>query len=171
MRRKGMALIAALLLLCGMAACDEEPGALSEQDLSLAIGAAAYNLRQDAGPLLDSLGERQDFTQRISCLYVGMDKSFVYPGIRIDTVPAGEEGRDVIEMIALTDATYSTTRGVRVGDTLEAVREAYGEPHADDGYYMMYYLSGDASDLASPRIEFQVEGGAVVAVFLLSPSY
>lgn len=98
--------VAVLLMLCVVAACGSPApaaptGAFSEKDLGVEIGGKVYYLREDSAALLAALGDGFEYSEMVSCVYDGKDKTYTYPGITVNTVPVG--GKDVIEMITLTD--------------------------------------------------------------------
>lgn len=163
--------IAVLLMLCIVAACGGSPapaaptGAFSEKDLGVEIGGKVYYLREDSAALLAALGDGFEYSEMVSCVYDGKDKTYTYPGI---TVPVG--GKDVIEMITLTDGTYATLRGAKVGDALSSVTELYGADYFDDGY-LTYSITNDPEDIEAERIQFEPLGDAVGTIYIYSPSY
>jgi hypothetical protein len=144
------------------------PAALSESDLEFTLNGAAYKLKTDIKPLLDALGSGYELTAAVSCLYVGEDKTYAYPDVSISTFPQGDS--DIIDEIDLLTDKYATSRGVRVGDTLERVKAAYGENCSDDGYIVTYTLNGDPKDLASPQVYFEITDGKVTTIGLYSAS-
>ena len=118
--------------------------------------------------MLAALGDGFEYSEMVSCVYDGKDKTYTYPGITVNTVPVG--GKDVIEMITLTDGTYATLRGAKVGDALSSVTELYGADYFDDGYHT-YSISNDPEDIQSERIQFEPLGDAVGTIYIYSPSY
>lgn len=155
----------------GVAAADAPAapsGALTEDELGIEVDGAVYLLRTDSAAILAALGDDCCYSEQVSCVYEGEDKLYEYDGLDISTVPV--DGADVIEMFTLYDAAYSTLRGVRVGDTLESARAAYGENYFDDGY-LTYSLTADPADIHSPRIQFEYEDGTITAIYIYSPSY
>lgn len=166
--------IAVLLMLCIVAACGGSPapaaptGAFSEKDLGVEIGGKVYYLREDSAALLAALGDGFEYSEMVSCVYDGKDKTYTYPGITANTVPVG--GKDVIEMITLTDGTYATLRGAKVGDALSSVTELYGADYFDDGYHT-YSITNDPEDIEAERIQFEPLGDAVGTIYIYSPSY
>ena len=157
--------VAVLLMLCIVAACGGSPapaaptGAFSEKDLGVEIGGKVYYLREDSAALLAALGDGFEYSEMVSC---------VYDGITVNTVPVG--GKDVIEMITLTDGTYATLRGAKVGDALSSVTELYGADYFDDGY-LTYSITNDPEDIEAERIQFEPLGDAVGTIYIYSPSY
>ena len=141
---------------------------LPEKDLGVEIGGKVYYLREDSAALLAALGDGFEYSEMVSCVYDGKDKTYTYPGITVNTVPVG--GKDVIEMITLTDGTYATLRGAKVGDALSSVTELYGADYFDDGY-LTYSITNDPEDIEAERIQFEPLGDAVGTIYIYSPSY
>lgn len=166
--------LAVLLMLLIVAACGGKPaataptGAFSEKDLGVAVGGKTYYLREDSAPLLAALGNGYEYSEMVSCVYDGKDKTYSYPGITVNTVPVN--GKDVIEMITLTDSTYTTLRGAKVGDKTATLVTLYGEDYFDDGY-ITYSLTNDPVDIQAERIQFEPAGDAVGKIYIYSPSY
>lgn len=165
-------LLIAFIMICAMLLCScsgsSAEGAFSEDDLGLAIGGTTYYLREDSAPVIEALGSDYEYSEMVSCVYDGKDKTFIYPGVTINTVPV--DGKDIIEMITLTDSTYATLRGCKVGDTRDSVISAYGEEYFDDGY-INYTLTNDPADIQAERIQFEMNGNTVSAIYIYSPSY
>lgn len=156
------------LLLCACSGGSSADGAFSEDDLGLAIGEETYYLREDSAALIEALGSDYEYSEMVSCVYDGKDKTFVYPGLTVNTVPV--DGKDIIEMFTLTDGTYATLRGCKVGDSRDSVISAYGEEYFDDGY-INYTLTNDPADIQAERIQFEMSGDTVSAIYIYSPSY
>ena len=156
------------LLLAACSSAGAPTGAFGENDLGLEVNGKTYYLREDSAELVAALGDGYSYSEVVSCVYDGKDKTFEYPGVKIATVPV--DGKDVIEVMTLTDGTYSTLRGAKVGDKLDSVKAAYGDGWFDDGY-LTYSISGDESDIHSERIQFEYSGDTVSRIFIYSPSY
>ena len=165
--------LAVLMMLCLLTACaggkDAAPtGAFSQKDLGVSIGGKVYYLREDSAPVLKALGDDYEYSEMVSCVYDGKDKTYIYPGIIVNTVPVG--GKDIIEMFTLTDATYTTLRGAKVGDAVSSLAGLYGEDYFDDGY-ITYSLTNDPVDIQAERIQFEPTGDVVGTIYIYSPSY
>ena len=101
-------LIAAIALCLIMAACspsgtnnaDALTGAFTDKDLGIAIDGKTYYLREDSAALIAALGDGYEYSEMVSCVYDGKDKTFAYDGVTVSTVPV--DGKDVTEMITLT---------------------------------------------------------------------
>jgi len=167
-------LMAFALVGCGAAGEAGAPkmevlsGAFSEKDLGIEIDGKTYYLREDSAPLLKALGDGYEYSEVVSCVYDGKDKTFEYKDIIVNTVPV--DGKDVIEMITITGDGYITLRGITVGDSLINVKKAYGEAYFDDGY-LTYSLTNDPQDIQAERIQFEYSEDTVSTVYIYSPSY
>lgn len=153
---------------CGGTQTKTPTGAFSKDDLGFAPDGSTYYLREDSAALLKALGSDCEYSEIVSCVYDGKDKTYEYAGVTVGTVPV--DGADVTECITLTDGTYSTLRGAKVGDTVDSVKALYGDGWFDDGY-LTYSLSGDAGDIHSERIQFEYSDNTVTRIFIYSPSY
>jgi len=164
--------MAAAILGCG--AADPTPvmevltGAFSDKDLGIGIEGKTYYLREDSEDLLAALGKNYDYSEVVSCVYDGKDKTFEYKDIIVNTVPV--DGKDIIEMITITGEGYTTLRGITVGDSLMNVKNAYGEDYFDDGY-LTYSLTNDPADIQAERIQFEYSDDTVTTIYIYSPSY
>lgn len=167
MKKNTVIIMLALMLL--LAGCSGKTNSgFSEDDLGLEIAGEKYYLREDSAPVIEALGDGYEYSEMVSCVYDGQDKTFAYPGLTVNTVPV--EGRDIIEMFTLTDDTYATLRGVKVGMSRDQVIAAYGEEYFDDGY-INYTVTNDPTDIQAERIQFEMSGDTVSVIYIYSPSY
>lgn len=167
MKKNTVIIMLALMLL--LAGCSGKTNSgFSEDDLGLEIAGGKYYLREDSAPVIEALGDGYEYSEMVSCVYDGQDKTFAYPGLTVNTVPV--EGRDIIEMFTLTDDTYATLRGVKVGMSRDQVIAAYGEEYFDDGY-INYTVTNDPADIQAERIQFEMSGDTVSVIYIYSPSY
>ncbi len=65
------------------------------------------------------------------------EKQYIFPGLVIKTIDASEDKKFFIHNIEITDAKYTTTRNIKVGDSFDKLKEAYPEG---------YLLGGELSD-------------------------
>lgn len=79
-----------------------------------------------------------------------------YPNFSLGLLQEG----GVFQMSA-THRDVATGAGVRVGDTHEAVTNAYGSPSVADGEVLIYYVSGSDE---SESFSFSLEGGRVAEI-------
>lgn len=55
------------------------------------------------------------------------EKQYLYPGLVIKTIDAGENNKSYIYQVEITGSQYTTVRNVKVGDSFETLKEAYPE--------------------------------------------
>ncbi len=146
----------------------QEAAAFGEKDLGLMIDGVTYYLRDDSAPVIAALGEDYSFSEMVSCVYDGQDKTYAYDAVTVSTVPV--DGKDIIEMFTLTGGGVETLRGIKVGDTREDAIAAYGEDYFDDGY-LTYSITNDMADIQSERIQFELAEDVITAIYIYSPSY
>lgn len=94
----------------------------------------------DAEPLVDKLGEADSYFEAASCAFEGLDKTYTYAGYRIETYP--DKSRDYIACIVLMDDSVSTPEGVSIGNSVEEMKEIYGEASSEDPGMLVYEKEG-----------------------------
>ena len=99
------------------------------------IGDTVVNLNEDINNVIAGAGEPVGVLELPSCAFDGMDRVFRYPGADLYTYPVGDN--DFVYNIAFFDDTIRTAEGgIRLGSSLQAVLDAYGEDYEfDAGMY------------------------------------
>jgi len=133
-------------------------GPFSEKDLVFPYEGQGFGLLSDVTVLLTAIGDGYEEKAAPSCSFEGEDKTFTYPGLEIMTNPI--EGKDLINEMIVTGADYVTPRGIRIGDSKEAVIAAYGEGFDDQGT-LTYVVSGEFEDYESDRMFISIKDGKV----------
>ncbi|MBQ9633327.1 MAG: hypothetical protein IJV04_10535 [Lachnospiraceae bacterium] len=143
---------AAMMLAMGLAltAC----GGGAKTDGGAASGDAATEVGKDAGgytfevdgnkvsigveaePVLDELGEPLSYYEAESCAFGDLDKVWTYNGYTIYTYQVKEV--DYIYDIVISSDAVSTPEGVSIGDAVDDVKEAYGDPEKEDDGQLVY---------------------------------
>ena len=110
------------------------------------------------GNILKSLPSDYDYQESPSCAGQGIAKTFTYNhgSFSIQTTPVGKE--DSISMILLGDDTVSTAEGIFIGNTVEQVKAAYGNPDESSTEDSIVYIKG------SSQLTFQISDGKVVTI-------
>ncbi len=145
-----------------------EAAPLTEKDLEMVFNGQTFKLKTDAKLLLDVLGKDYEKQESDSCLYEGMDREFDYAKITIITFPQNK--KDIIDEVDIADTGFTTSRGIKVGATLDEVTAAYGKNYKDEGTQIKYILSGNPDDMKSPCIIFELENGKVTSIDYYSAS-
>ena len=128
-------------------------GAIDAKDLIFSYNGVSVELDGDADAAVAALGEPKDKSSQLSCHGEGDDKTYTYDGFVLNTYPL--EGKDHVLEVVVTSADIPTSKGIKVGDTVEAVTEAYGSDFKEVGMYHAYSC-GDAKSL-----QFFIQDGKV----------
>ena len=88
--------------------------------------------------ILGSLGNNYSYFEAASCAGQGISKFYTFNGgsFVVSTNPVGNE--DSIAMITINDDSVSTAEGIFIGNTVEQLKAAYGEPKENDGTTYTY---------------------------------
>lgn len=113
----------------------------------------------DAASLLPALGQPDSTFEAASCVFEGEDKMYSFRGFELDTYPT--DGKDYVSAVVLRDDSVATAEGVTIGDSVQTLRQVYGEPDASSANLMVY----EAGDM---QLRFILENDAVVSVEYLS---
>ncbi len=77
-----------------------------------------------AADILAALGEPKGYTEQASCAFDGLDKTYFFGSFYLQTYP--NAGSDYIYGLWLVDDTVTTTEGIYIGSSRQAVENAYG---------------------------------------------
>ena len=121
------------LVSCGGTNDAKKAYTFRKGNVEIAIG-------DEVAPVLEALGAWTDYVESPSCGFTGVSKLYSYTSLDIETYPSN--GKDYIYMIQLRDDNVSTKEGVRIGDTEDAVKKAYGEPIDESATMLVYHAGG-----------------------------
>ncbi|MBR3778971.1 MAG: hypothetical protein IKL13_04550 [Clostridia bacterium] len=149
-----LALAMALLLCgCGKENKKEEGGskaAVKLGDTTVTVGETL------TAEMKTALGEPVSVEEAPSCHFEGMDTVYRYDGFSIQTYR--KEDADAIAVITVESADYPTDKGIKVGDNLDAVMDAYGEADEPTNYYWVYNLTDKVT------LTFELDGDKVATI-------
>lgn len=109
----------------------------------------------EAAPIIEALGEADSYFESPSCAFEGIDKTYTYGSIEIDTYPTDD--KDYISAVIFKDDSVTTTEGVCIGDSLDKVKEVYGEGGEGAGGMVVYEKDG-------MKLNFIIQDNAVAAI-------
>lgn len=137
--KKYIALILALVCALTLCACGgdtpdttKEPATTTGTASNTPVGylftynGVQFGVDMPAADVLSSLGTPKDKYTSKSCAFQGEDTVYYYSSIQVST--NNEQGYERIYSIYLEDDLVSTEKGISVGSTESAVKDAYGEP-------------------------------------------
>lgn len=122
-----------------LSACASKAG-FETSDMTADFNGKTLELDADVSQVFAVLGEEYAYSEQDSCYYPGKDKSYTYPGVTVVTYPTLDGAEKVVE-IRLTDDTYATAKGAKIGMSKAQIEETYGIDHEDAGILMNYYAS------------------------------
>lgn len=114
---------------------------------------------QNMSEVIAALGDADSYFEAASCAFEGLDKTYMYGHVEVDTYPQGEE--DFISSIYFLDDLAVTNEGVRVGSSKEEMEAAYGTDYSVVGTECIY-AKGNS------ELRIIVEGDRVSSVQIVS---
>lgn len=118
-------------------------------------GDTVIAMNADAAPILEGLGEWENYAETTSCAFKGLDKTYSYPGFDLYTYPLN--GKDNVNSVYFVDDTVSTPEGIHIGSTKEEMEAAYGTDYEEE--FGAYTYTKDQS-----RLQFLVTDGVIDSV-------
>ena len=161
--KKTLCLLLALLLCAAFCACGKK--AVSEAALSLTVNATAVRPDTPVSALLDAFGEDYAYSEAVSCVYTGMDRTYDYGGLILYTYPDGDTDR-LLELYCTENV--QTAQGIGIGASRKDVERAYGTDYTQAGSTLTYALAAQVSLTVPASLYFELDGDTVCAIGLTS---
>ena len=155
-----LTVLLAVACLMSIIACnkDEEKNGGNDDVFGFAVDGVKAIPGAKAADVLAALASRSPtVSAKGSCLggVDGEDVNYVYAGFRIQTFRLQEgDANEEIRWITFTDDSVKTEEGIAIGATVEAVKQAYGEPTKTTGSTLIYRRG-------KTELRFETRGGAV----------
>lgn len=86
--------------------------------------------------MLKKLGEPNEKTESPNCVYDGAVYDYYYDNFSLQVNQ--QEDKNTLLMVTITDTAYKTDKGVKIGDTADTVKNAYGTATEESKYYLVY---------------------------------
>ena len=141
---------------------------LNSQSVSLRQWDSTINLSQELGiPILEKTKQLDRNSDTHSGSYI---KDLVYDGIKLKLFSPKQNGKTfwIMEMI-LTNKKFSTTKGVRLGDSLDKVKKIYPELKLFPGNSPDMYFVSDAGYEKSIEMEFNKDTLKKLRMYYMIP--
>ncbi len=105
---------------------------------TLSAGGASIDITpdMDMAEVLEALGDADSYFEAASCAFEGLDKTYTYGHVEVDTYPQGEQ--DFISSIYFLDDIPVTNEGIKVGSSQEEMEAAYGTDYTAVGTECVY---------------------------------
>jgi len=151
-----------LILLLGLCACGGKSGAFSEADLALTVDGASITVKSSVEDILSALGDGYTYSEAISCVYEGMDKTYEYENMALYTYPDGAADR--LMEIYCFGGNVTTSKGITFGSTKAEVVAQYGDGYVEAGAMLSYELPVSGADNLPASLYFMLLDGKVSAI-------
>ena len=140
--------LALTLLLCGCGGKTDKGGNTdntkapeSSAGHSITLGGATLYVGGElTAAMLEALGEPNEKTESPNCVYDGAVYDYYYDNFSLQVNQ--QENKNTLLMVTITDTAYKTDKGVKIGDTADQVKEAYGAATEENKYYLVYAKEG-----------------------------
>lgn len=119
------------------------------------VGDTVIAMNADVAPILEGLGEWENYAETTSCAFKGLDKTYSYPGFDLYTYPLND--KDNVNSVYFVDDTVSTPEGIHIGSTKEEMEAAYGTDYEEE--FGAYTYTKDKS-----KLQFLVTDGIIDSV-------
>ena len=105
----------------------------------------------DAAPIVEALGEPNQYFESPSCAAEGIGKLYTYSDFEIQTYPDGD--KDLILYVLLRTDNVATAEGIDLSSSRDDIIAAYGEPTSEatgamtyekDGVSLVFIFNGDS---------------------------
>lgn len=162
--KKTLCLLLTCLLLCALlGACGKKT--ISETDLSLTVDGTAVRPDTSVSALLDAFGAEYTYSEAVSCVYTGMDKTYAYDNLILYTYPDGDTDR-LLELYCT--ANVQTAQGIGIGASRKDIEAAYGTDYTQAGTTLTYALAAQDELTVPASVYFELDGDTVCAIGLTS---
>jgi len=151
-----------LILLLGLCACGGKSGAFSEADLALTVDGASITVKSSVEDILSALGDGYTYSEAISCVYEGMDKTYEYENMALYTYP--DAAADRLMEIYCVGGEVTTSKGITFGATKAEIIEQYGKEYVEAGATISYELPTQNAENLPASLYFVLEDDAVAAI-------
>lgn len=98
---------------------------ISEKGYVFKAGDVEIEIEAEAKAYLDALGEPKSYFEAASCAFGDLDKTYTYNGFELNTF--SQNGKDYVSAVVLRDDTVATKEGISIGDSVDKVKEVYGD--------------------------------------------
>ena len=136
--------LAMTLLLCGCGGKEIKDGNTdnaktpeSPTGHSITLGGATLYVGGElTDEMLKKLGEPNEKTESPNCVYDGAVYDYYYDNFSLQVNQ--QESKNTLLMVTVTDPLFDAENGIKIGDTADQVKEAYGTATEENKYYLVY---------------------------------
>jgi len=119
---------------------DSQTGNTFGEGFFFTVNGIDIHMSAPALPIIEKLGEPDNYFEAPSCAFEGVDKSWFYQSFEVHSYPV--EGEDFILSVILLDDVYGTDKFIYIGMTYDDMIAAYGTDYERTEDQFMYRLGG-----------------------------
>lgn len=94
----------------------------------------------DAAPIVEALGEPEEYFEAPSCAGEGIGKLYTYADFEVQTYPV--DGKDLVLYVLLKTDNVATAEGIDLSKSRDDIISTYGDPTKDNGDSLIYEKDG-----------------------------
>lgn len=122
-------------------ACGGKEQTVDLQKNQVEMNGKVITLNDNVKDVIEKLGECKNVKESKSCLFDGNDKTYDYNDIIITTYPQKEN--DLVSSITVSHQDIKISSGIKIGDSLEQILQAYGDGYVSQDDVACSYEFGD----------------------------
>ena len=111
-------------------------GSFGAADTDFVYNGQRVSLNENMSSVLSKLGKAVNVSSAPSCHGDGEDKTYEYNGFTIYTYPGG--GNDLVLEVNVLSSAVPTSKGIKVGSSLNDITAVYGNGYTTDGNYIIF---------------------------------
>lgn len=108
---------------------DPEEKEGSTESYMIDVNGVQFGINMDSETVVEALGEPEEYFEGESCVSMGLEKYYRYPGYSFSTYE--KDGKHLIAYISITEDTITTAEGIGLGSVKNDVLKAYGNNNGD----------------------------------------
>lgn len=133
--KKWICMLVTSVMVLGLAACgSEDSGSSSNDGYVFSYNNVDVKMDQKAEEVVEKLGEYKYFEAQ-SCADLSVGKTYTYGNGAVEVGTYNSNGSDLVGYVYVKDTSIPTKEGVKVGDTVDVMKKAYGDATDDAGLY------------------------------------
>ena len=128
----------------------------------LTINGYQLAVDQPIDSVTGAMGKEESYFEAPACAFDGVEKTYTYNNGAIEVrTYTNSEGSDFVNFVVLKNDLVSTDEGLSVGDSVDKVKECYGEDYKDNNG-SFEYTKGNM------KLLIVIEEGSVVSIQYIS---
>ena len=138
--KKLVSVLVGMVMAVTVAACGSSTskgqgnGSASKDGYVFSYNNVEVTMDQKSSEVVEKLGEYKYF-EAPSCADKSVGKTYTYGDGKVEVGTYQNEGQDLVGYVYVKDASVPTKEGVKVGDSVDAIKKAYSDATDEGGLY------------------------------------